>query len=780
MGFQRVAVIGSGVMGSGIAAHCANAGMDVVLLDIVPDAAEDRDVVAAGALSKMLRTDSKSQIQSFMHPSFAERVRVGNLEDDLNLLADADWIVEVVIERLDIKHSIYSKIEEHRRPGSLVSSNTSTIPRSKLIEGMSESFASDFIITHFFNPPRYLPLLEVVAGDEVDARLLDDFCEFADIRLGKGVIRCNDTPGFIANRIGIYLMKRAVDAAFTHGLTVEQVDAMMSRPVGFPKTGIFGLLDLVGLDLMPYVVGSLAENLPDGDPMLEIAETHMDVFQRMIDEGYTGRKGKGGFYRLNTEGGGRVKEALNLVTGEYAPADRKAGFPSARRGRSGLLAVVESDDAGGRYVRDVMLHSLAYAASLIGVVSDDIDDIDSAMRMGFSWKRGPFELIDDLGVDWLVSALEDAEIEVPSYLMLAEGKSLYTTVDGTRSRLGLDGEHVDIPVLPEFLCVADLRRKGRALKRNASCSLWDMGDGVLLVEYTSKMNAVDPLIMEMIGKAVEMTETDGFKGIVIGNDGKNFCVGANLGLALLAANLGAWKEGEQFQRGGQNAYMALKYCSVPVVAAPTGFCFGGGCEVLMHCDAVQAHAESYIGLVEVGVGIIPSWGGCKELLGRLAERDGAMNGPMPAVMAAFETIGTAQVGKSAAQARGLGFLSDADEVTMRRERLLADAKARCIGLMDGYEPPSPRTYVLPGPSGRAALEMALADLHASGKATDHDVVVARELAYILTGGDTDLLGSVDEYELLEMETAANMRLIRTTPTLDRMQHMLETGRPLRN
>ena len=774
---QKVAVIGSGVMGAGIAAHCANAGCEVLLLDIVPTDNQDRSVLARNAIQKM----HKSNPEMLMHKRNSRRITPGNIEDDLEQLKDFDWVVEVIIENLDIKRNLYAKLSKHIGPNTILSSNTSTLPRSELIAELSSDVASRFLITHFFNPPRYLPLLEVVTSPEVEEETVQRFCGFADLKLGKRVTMCNDRPGFIGNRLGIYFIQRAFKATLDHGLSVEQADAMLGRPIGLPKTAVFALMDLVGIDLIPHVTESLLSHLPEDDPFHLIAGTGEEIVLSMIDEGYTGRKGKGGFYRLNRDGGKKVKEARNLTTGEYRKANRKAAFPSAKMGKRGISSLIDCDDDGARFVSEVLLDSLSYAAYIVPDVSEDIYSIDGAMKVGYNWKRGPFEMMDSIGPSSMVERLQDMGRDVPSFLSLAAEKgSFYGLEDGEITRLSPDGEMVVVERSEETLNVADLRRRGKPLKRNGSASIWDTGDGVLLVEYHTKMNAMDPMNMEMLLNAVDLAESDEYKGIVIGNDATNFCAGANLGLALFAANLAAWKDLEDFIGLGQDTYQTLKYCEVPVVAASAGLCLGGGAEVLMHCDAVQAHSESYVGLVEVGVGIIPAWGGCKELLGRLMDFGLVTNGPMGAVMKAFETIGTAQVAKSAEQARSMGFLGPNDGITMNRDRLIADAKAKVLQLSENYSPPEPRTYELPGPTGMAALNLALNDLALSGQATPHDVVVAISLAKILTGGDTDITISIEEDDILSMEKEAIANLGRNTDTLARMQHMLETGKPLRN
>ncbi len=776
-GIQKVAVIGSGVMGAGIAAHCANAGCEVLLLDIVPDGAEDRNSLSKTAIQNM----HKSNPEMLMHKRNSKRITPGNIEDDLHLLEDFDWVIEVVIENLDVKRDLYSRLCDNIGPETILSSNTSTLPRSKLVSELPRDVSSRFLITHFFNPPRYLPLLEVVTSPEVDESVVTRFCKFADHRLGKRVTMCNDRPGFIGNRLGVYFIQRAFKATLELGLSVEQADAMLGRPIGLPKTAVFALMDLVGIDLIPHVTESLLEHLPDDDPFHKIAGTGEDIILNMIQDGYTGRKGKGGFYRLNKDGGKKVKEARNLYTGEYLNANRRAAFPSAKMGKRGISSLMDCNDEGARLVKEVLLDSLSYAAHIVPDVSDDIYSIDGAMKVGYNWKAGPFEMMDSIGVESMVERLESSGREVPSFLSLAaERGSFYGMEDGEITRLDPSGEMVIVNRPEDTLTVADLKRRGKPLRRNGSASIWDTGDGVLLVEYHTKMNAMDPMNMEMLLNAVDLAESEDYKGIVIGNDATNFCAGANLGLALFAANLAAWKDLEDFIGLGQDTYQTLKYCEVPVVAASAGLCLGGGAEVLMHCDAVQAHSESYVGLVEVGVGIIPAWGGCKELLGRLVDFGLVTNGPMGAVMKAFETIGTAQVAKSAEQARSMGFLGPHDGITMNRDRLLADAKRKVLDLSENYVPPAPRTYRLPGPTGLAGLNLALSDLALSGQATPHDVVVATSLAGILTGGNTDITVAMEEDDILAMEKEAIATLGRHPDTLDRMQHMLETGKPLRN
>jgi len=771
----RVAVIGAGVMGAGIAAQVANSGTPVVLLDIVPPnlpEGGDRSAIARGAIEKMLKTEPAA----FMSKAAARLVTPGNVEDDLALLADCDWIVEAVIERLDVKQALYAKIDAVRKPGSIVSSNTSTIPLAKLTEGLSDTFDADFCVTHFFNPPRYMRLLEVVKGEKTRAQAIADVSRFADVKLGKSVVPCKDRPGFIANRLGVMWMQAAVVEAFDRRLDVEDVDQIIGRPFGIPKTGVFGLIDLVGLDLMPHVNASLAATLPKADMFHEMYRP-APLIERMIKEGYTGRKGKGGFYRINREKGKR-KEAIDLVTGEYR-VQKKPDVEAVKAGAKSLARLFDHDSEAGRYAWAVMGRTLAYAALLVGDAADEIEAFDESMRLGYNWKKGPFELIDDIGTADFVARLEKSGLPVAPILKTAAGRPFYRIVEGRREVLGLDGDYRELKRPEGVLMLADVKLTSKPVLKNASAALWDIGDGVACFEFTSKMNSLDPDIIDLLGKTIRKVAKE-FKALVIYNEGSQFSVGANLGLALFAANIAAWTEIESLIASGQAAYKALKYAPFPTVAAPAGMALGGGCEILLHASAVQAHAETYAGLVEVGVGLIPGWGGCKEMLARWATLGRLPKGPMPYVAKAFELISTATVAKSAAEAKEMLFLKPSDGITMNRYRLLADAKAKALSLVDGYQPPEAPVYRLPGPSAKAAMEMAVAGFQRLGKATAYDGVVSSALAGILSGGDTDMLYELSEDDLYDLEREAFMGLVRTPGTLARVEHMLMTGKPLRN
>jgi 3-hydroxyacyl-CoA dehydrogenase len=777
---KKVAVIGAGVMGAAIAAHVTNAGIPVVLLDIVGKDPNDRSAIANGAVAKLLKTEPAP----FMSSRNAKLITTGNLEDNLDLLADCDWIVEAIIENLKIKHDLYTKLETVRKAGSIVTSNTSTIPLKNLIEGRSDAFQQDFAITHFFNPPRYMRLLELVSGNKTAPDVTDTLAKFCDVQLGKGVVRCHDTPGFIANRIGMMWMQAGLNSAEDSGLSVEQADAVAGKVMGFPSTGLFGLFDLVGIDLMPHVSSSMAGNLPPTDSY------HQELRQsaliaKMIETGYTGRKGKGGFYRMIKNGAERRKEAVDLKTGDYhavQPVSIASLDAALADRKTGLKTLFSGGDQGSAFAWGMLAPTFAYSADLVGEIADTLVEVDDGMKLGYGWKFGPFELMDQVGTGWLAEQYKAKGRKVPKLLEIAAGRSFYRVENGQLQFLGLDGEYHDVKRAEGVLLLADIKRKSKPLSKNGSASLWDIGDGVVCLEFHSKANSLDPDIIGMIAKALALIG-DGkgdWKALVIGNDADNFSVGANLGLVIFAINIAGYDQLEEMMATGQQIYKALKYAPFPVVTAPAGRALGGGCEITMHSSAVQAHAETYMGLVEVGVGVIPGWGGCKELLGRQLENPKLPRGPVPAVATAFQTISTAQVSKSAAQAKDFLYLRESDGITMNRDRLLADAKAKALSLVEGYAPPKPHEYRLPGPSGRTALSMAVHDFVTAGKATPYDVVVSDALAIVLTGGDTDYLDTLTEDDISKLERKAFIGLCKQDGTVDRIETMLNTGKPLRN
>ncbi|MBI1327650.1 MAG: 3-hydroxyacyl-CoA dehydrogenase [Alphaproteobacteria bacterium] len=790
MSIQKVAVIGSGVMGSGIAAQIANAGVPVVLLDIKP---ADGTNLAAKAVEKLLKTDPAP----LMHPRNAKLITCGNMEDDLALLKDCDWIVEVVLEDLAVKHKTYEKIQAHRKAGSIVSSNTSTIPLHNLVEPFGDKLAPDFLITHFFNPPRYMRLLELVYSDKTKKDHVKAIRDFCDITLGKGVVVCHDTPGFIANRLGVYWLQVGLNEAVAMNVPIEIADAVMGKPVGIPKTGIFALVDLIGVDLIPHLAKSMLATLPEKDDYRKIYKD-FPIIKGMIEAGYTGRKGKGGFYRLDpAKPKDKIKQALKLSVGNFGeesygkPVDTK--LPSVENGKKGLRAVLTADDIGGQYAKKVLLQVLHYAASLIPEIADNVQDADEAMRLGYNWKFGPFEMIDQLGAGFVNAEWKAMGKDIPPLMQKLGNQSFYKVEDGKKYFFGVDGKYHAIERPEGVLLLSDIKLNAKPVFKTGSAALWDVGQGVLCLEFTGKMNALDEQVFEVIHHAIKLIG-DGkkdWKGLVVYNEASVFSAGANLGLAMFAMNIAMWPQIEALVEGGQRAYAALKFAPFPVVAAPSGMALGGGCEILLHADHVQAHAETYCGLVEVGVGLIPGWGGCKEMILRYRDKEikntkkmwfSPPYSPMTAIRQAFETIGTAKVAKSAADAKDIGYFRDTDGITMNRDRLLFDARKKVIELAANYTAPEKvKDIRLPGAGGKMALDMAVADLAKAGKATPYDVPVSAALANVLTGGKKgDWTNPMSEDDILALERAEFTILTRQEGTMARIEHMLEKGKPLRN
>lgn len=764
---RQVAVIGSGVMGSQIAAQVANAGVPVMLLDIVPKEASDRNMLAQKALEKLTASGA------FMSKDAAKLISVGNVDDDLGKLKDVDWTVEVVLENLDVKKALYKKIDAVRKPGSVVSSNTSTIPLAKLIEEQSPAFAKDFMITHFFNPVRYMRLLELITGPATDPASRAMMADFCDRRLGKGVVPCNDTPGFIANRLGMFWLQSAVMAAMDLGLTVEEADAVCGRPMGVPRTGVFGLIDLIGLDLMPLIGKSLLSTLAPNDAYRGIYQ-EPDLFKKMIADGYTGRKGKGGYYRIVKTDSGKITESINLETGEYS-VSQPAKSTTLDIGMKDLRGMCDATDKIGQFAWRVLSETLTYAFNLVPDTVPDITLADAGMKMGYAWGMGPFELIDKLGTDWFVNKLDREGRPVPEFLQKAMGKTFYRTANGRREFLQLDGTYAPIQHAPGIMTLSDIKLAGKPVEKNDSAALWDIGEGVLCLEFTTKANAIDIATTEMIHKAISLIGNGkgAWKGLVVYSDAPNFSAGANLANFASAIKAGDFDGIANIIKKGQDAYSALRFAPFPSVAAPSGYAMGGGCEITLHCAAVQAYCELTIGLVEVGVGLIPGWGGCTQSLGRAF----AKGGDVPPVSKVFEMIMTARTSKSAADAKALGMLRETDGITMNRERLLFDARQKVLDLAAaGYTPPRPWEIVLPGPSGKSALEVVLE----TAKPSPHDATIGKMLAAVLCGEDGGLSGPVTEAQFMDAERALFVKLCKTPETLARIEHMLEKGKPLKN
>lgn len=751
----KATVIGAGTMGSGIAAHLANAGISVTLLDMDAKLAEagiDRQLKAGG----------------FMERSFAARVRTGSSITDLALAADSDWIIEAIAEKPEIKQGLYRALEAVRKPGSVVSSNTSTIPLARLTENMPERFAGDFLITHFFNPPRRMRLFELVTGEKTRADARAAIADFADRDLGKAVVPCKDTPGFIGNRIGNYWIMVGECEAIALGLSVEEADAIIGKPFGIPSTGIFGLLDLIGIDLMATILKSLQGALPATDPMQDYA-AEPPLIARMIAENRLGRKSGAGFVKLSADR--KTREITDLVTGDYRPMQKLASSAlDATKGDA--RALMDHDSPAGCYAALTMGKTLAYAAALIPEIADTPQAVDDAMRTGYGWKLGPFELIDRLGPEWLARKLEALGVAVPAYLATAaEAGSFYSVRDGKAVWLGLDGQWREVETPEGVITLAALKLATAPVETSEAANLWDLGDGVAGLELRTKMNTFSPAALDAVLAALERTGRD-FGALVIGSDTDPFSAGADLRqfLALLEAQGRAGLD--PFVTKGQQTFKALKYAPFPVVSAASGLALGGGAEITLHSAAVQAHAELSIGLVETKIGIIPGWGGCKEMLLRFSQT----LAPLEAARATFALIAGAKTSGSAFEARGLGLIRTTDRVTMNRERLLADAKARAISLLAGYKAPEPASVTVTGAEGFAALT---ALLDADG-VTPHDKVVGTALARVLTGGDTAPGAVISEDALLLLEREAFLDLLETPETVARIRHMLDTGKPLRN
>jgi 3-hydroxyacyl-CoA dehydrogenase len=774
MKIERVAVIGAGVMGGGIAAQMADAGVEVVLLDVVPAGATNRNELAESAVRNQL----KAAPPGFVFPSRARLITCGNLEDDLGKLSTCEWIVEAVKEDVHIKQDVYRKVDAKRKPGSIVSSNTSTLPLATLTAGMPEGFVRDFMITHFFNPPRFTQLLEIVPSDGMSSTAAEVISRFADLSLGKTVVRCKDTPGFIANRIGGYWMMRGLEEAVRRGVPIEQADVAMGVAAGVPKTGVFGLFDTVGVDLMVHTASTMtaSQALAADDPLRKLdPEKTLAVLGRMIDEGYPGRKGKGGFYRLSPEGDSKVKEARDLLSGQYQPVGRRVALTGIDPAQEDFKALLTHPDVGA-YAWAVWSDTLLYAVSLVPAIADGIAAIDLAMKKGYNWKSGPFEMIDKLGVDWFVGRLEAEGRALPPMLMAAGGKSFYTTEGGRLLALGTDGRYAPAESPAGYLTLEEIKRRAPArLAGNGDASLWDIGDGIACLELTTRDNVITPDVLAIINEAIRLGTDKRFRGLVIGNDTDTFSAGADLRLLRAAAGPPArkWADIAEAIKVGQRGMQGLKYAPFPVVSALAGKALGGGCELLLHSDAIQAHANSFPGLVEPAVGLVPAWGGCTQMLLR---QSFPVARYVPEV---FQNIARCRVANSIDEARGMKILRPGDGISMNLSRVLADAKARCLEMARNYTPPRPRAVHLPGQVLKRIIDNKAEALARKGKITGHDLVVSKALSMVLCGGSTNLVRACTEQRLLDLERAAFMELIKTEATFKRIDYMVEFGKPLR-
>ena len=721
MRFRQAAVLGAGVMGAQIAAHFANAGLRVLLLDVTREAARE-------GLQRAVR----QQPAPFFTPDTVSLVSTGSFDEDLAAARDADWILEAIVERLDAKQALMARVDAIRGDQAIVSSNTSGIPIASIAEGRSDSFRRHWLGTHFFNPPRYLHLMELIPTGETNPEVVSAVTGFADVRLGKGVVLAKDVPGFIANRIGMYGLMEIFRALESGDYTIEEVDAITGPAIGRPNSATFRTVDIAGVDVLAHVARTLGFELPA-------------YVAAMVSRGMTGAKAGHGFYQKS----GDEILTLDPKTFEYR-AKQAAKLPAIEAARSiesvgeRLRALYGGTDKVGAFLRATLGPTLDFARAHADEIAYSPDDVDKAMRWGFGWELGPFETAAALAV----AAGENAQIPTPN---------TQTPTPNAKSQAA-----------------------GRVVRKNAGASLIDMGDGVLQVEFHSKMNAIGGDTIEMLHAGVKEASRN-FTAMVVGNGGANFSAGANLLLLLLEAQEGNWDEVDLMIRGFQGATMALKHADVPVVVAPAGLTLGGGCEIALHGARVQAAAETYLGLVEVGVGLIPAGGGTKEMLARAMESLPASADAMPQVQRVFETIGFAKVATSGPDAKRIGYFRDADGITMNRDRLLADAKAQALQLAHGYNPARPRDAIRVGGEGvLATLRLGVHLAWRAGRISDHDALIGRKLAWILAGGNLQHPGTVSEQQLLDLEREAFLSLCGEQKTLERIGHTLKTGKPLRN
>ncbi|MCU0676901.1 MAG: 3-hydroxyacyl-CoA dehydrogenase/enoyl-CoA hydratase family protein [Myxococcota bacterium] len=783
---RRVGVIGAGVMGSGIAAHFANAGVEVVLLDIVPPKLSEeerkdpkkRSAFAEGALEKT----KKSRPALFFHPSNATLVRTGNLEDHLSELANVDLVVEAIVENLKIKQDLFTKLEATCKPGTIVASNTSGLRIVDMVQGRSEAFKKNFLVMHFFNPVRYMKLLELVVGPDTDPKALERIVACSKEQLGKGVVIGKDTPNFVGNRIGCHSMLLTMHTMVEMDMTPEEVDAITGPPMGHPKSASFRTADMVGLDTFLHVSDNCYDALT-GDEEREVFKAP-EFFRKMVHEKkLLGDKSGGGFYKKDKGG----VATLDPKTLEYRPKGGDEALIKAMKGIKGSAAdrvkkLVAADGKAGQFAWKVLSRALAYSARRIPEIADSVVAIDDAMKWGYNWELGPFETWDALGFVETTKRMQAEGVDVPASVvkMLESGAtSFYKGHDevfdlnaGKYVKRALDAREAPLVLV----------RKGAPVLENAGAVAHDLGDGVLGLTFKTKMNSIDDKVIELLGQSVAKAESD-FRGLLLTNEGDAFCVGANLFGVVMASNAKQWDALRTMVRGLHTAVQQMKYSKVPVVAAPFGFTFGGGLELCLACDAVQAAAETYTGLVEVGVGLVPGGGGHVNMLWRALENipDGTTYDPTPFVARVFQNIALARVATSGVEAQHFGYFRHTDGISFDRARQLHEAKARVIGMAEaGYKPKAPRAHKLLGASGIATLSSMVEDMVINGHASEHDALISKKVATILCGGNAGHTHEVTEQEMLDIELEAFLSLCGEQKSVERMQYMLMNNKPLRN
>ncbi len=781
---RKVAVLGAGVMGQGIAAHLASAGIKTLLLDIVPPGETSDDPAARNRFAANgLKAALKARPAVFVDKGAASLIEVGNFDDDLGRVAECDWVIEVVKEDMDIKRSLFAKIEANWKPGIIVTSNTSGLSIAGMLEGRSQGFKEHFFGTHFFNPVRYMHLLEIIEGPDTKAEHVDEIVHFVRRILGKGVVFAKDTTNFIANRIGVYAMMSTIHAMTELGYTIEEVDAIVGRPMGRPKSAAFRTADVVGLDTFVHVAQNCYDTLTE-DPERETFKIP-EFIHKMVAKGYVGQKAKAGFYK-------RVKPDLftiDLETLEYRPKV-KADFPELKKVKKiddpgkRLKALLETDGRAAKFAWHVLARTLAYAANIAFEIADDIVNIDRAMRWGFNWDQGPFEAWDALGVKETADKMRAEGLTVPAWVDEAAARGgFYVTDDEGPKYVSKVGTLQPVPQIPGSLSLGAIKRAGGVIDKNRSATLLDLGDGVACVEFHTKMNTVDDGLVAMLNKACDVVEKD-FDGLVLANEAEHFSAGANLMLIVMNANQKKWDDIELVVREFQKVNQRLKYLPKPVVSNPHGLTLGGGCEMAMAADRMLVAQETYMGLVEVGVGLIPGGGGTLNLLKRVLQGvpKSMKADRLPFIQRAFEAIGMAKVATGAGEVFELGFGTAQDAIAFNRDTRIADAKRLVRYMADqGYTPPRPAdNLVLPGRDGAAAVSLFVYGLQLSGWASEHDRLISDKLAHVLCGGDTDGRTPVDEQHILDLEREAFMSLVGEPKTIARMQHMLTKNKPLRN
>jgi 3-hydroxyacyl-CoA dehydrogenase len=797
---RKAAVLGAGVMGSGIAAHLANAGIPCLMLDIVPPSlAGDERTKGLTEKSPAFRNRfalkgldgiRKSRPALLYSRKDIGRISVGNFEDDLPKIAGCDWIVEAVVENLEIKQALYARIEALWKPGAVVSSNTSGISIAQMTAGRGAEFRRHFLVTHFFNPVRYMRLLELVAGADTDPAILSGMAAFGERVLGKGIVIGKDTPNFVGNRVGVFAMMHAMHAMVSDGLSIDEVDRILGPAMGRPNSAAFGTADLVGLDTLLHIADNVYGNLPD-DPDRERFLPPPFV-REMAKRGWLGRKTGSGFFRMEGKGENKRKFVLDYGSLEYRPSG-KVSYPSldSAKGEEDagerIRKVISGDDKAAKYAWKVLSETLLYTAKRIPEIAGDVYSVDNAMKWGFNWTLGPFETWDAIGVAASVARMKAEGRAIPGNVetMLSSGASaFYRRREGTLEFYDFpSGAYVPAPVSPDVIFLPSLADRKNVVRRNAGATLYDIGDGVLCAEFHTKMNAIDADIVAMLLAGVELAEKE-FAGMVIANHAEHFSAGANLMLVFLEAQNRQFDNIERMVKGFQDACMRLRYSERPVVAAPAGMALGGGAEICLGADRVRAAAESYMGLVEVGVGLLPAGGGLKEMAVRHLEGipDGVSADPAPFLRKAFETVGMAKVSASAKEARELLFLRPWDGITMQRDFLIHDAKNTVLAMnRQGYAMPEPRADIaLPGRSAFPAIAFGLYAMRTAGQISEHDEKIGRKIARVLTGGDVPPGTRLSEQDLLDMEREAFLSLCGEEKTQARIQHMLMKGKPLRN